>query len=156
MTQGIGDPGPIVRALTALGLPPVFDPQHRSGGASEEDVPALTQSLIAAAEIQAGPDSVRPGEGAPNAWAHAVQDREVGQALLYRRMERTVSDWQWATDPAPSRPGAAAEAAMCAAHALIAVHSAPDGHHVRAALEEAEDALLAAVVLVRGSRSAAA
>ncbi|WP_017572780.1 hypothetical protein [Nocardiopsis halotolerans] len=156
MTQGIGDPEPIVRALTALGLSPVFDPQHRDGGARSEDVPALAQSLIAAAEIQAGPEPVRGRDGPPSAWAHAVQDPKVAQALIYRRMERTVGDWQWATDEAPSPPGAAAEAAMYAAHALIAVHSADDPEHAGAAMDEAEEALWAAIVLVRGSRPEAA
>ncbi|WP_223830241.1 hypothetical protein [Nocardiopsis quinghaiensis] len=138
-----------MRALTALGLPPLFDPEHRPDGARSEDEPVLAESLIAAGEMRAGPAPVPGRDGAPGSWADTVQDRELAQALLYRRMERTIADWQWATDPAPSRAGAAAEAAMFAAHALVAAHADPGSEHTEGDLEEAEQSLRAALVLVR-------
>ncbi|MFD6951407.1 hypothetical protein A6A08_09140 [Nocardiopsis sp. TSRI0078] len=147
-------PDPIVRALTALGLPPVFDPEHRPGGARDEDEPVLAESLIAAGEMRAGPAPVPGRGGAAGPWGDTVQDREFGQALLYRRLERTIADWQWATDAAPSRAGAAAEAAMFAAHALVAAHADPDSEHTEDDLAEAEESLQAALVLVRAARPA--
>ncbi|NYH51078.1 MULTISPECIES: hypothetical protein [Nocardiopsis] len=115
----------------------------------------LAESLIAAGEMQAGPAPVPGRGGAAGPWADTVQDRELAQALLYRRMERTIADWQWATDTAPSRAGAAAEAAMFAAHALVAAHADPDSEHAEGDLEEAEESLRAALVLVRTARPAA-